>query len=166
MQHKWIMLLSLIFIATNLTKLYGQEAVASSGGNVTTSGGSLSYTIGQTVYMPISGGNCFLIQGVQQPFEFRFKKANTFPLVSNMFICHTFPNPVTDYLILKIEGIENLQLSSLIYQLRSIEGKLIESKKITSYETAVSMRKLQPSYYQMSVISNSKPIFSRIIIKK
>ena len=46
-----------------------QEAVSSTGGDASGSGGTASYTIGQVVFSNISNGRGAITQGVQQPYE-------------------------------------------------------------------------------------------------
>ena len=45
-----------------------QNIIPASGGNATGSGGTVSYTVGQIVYVTDTGNTGSVIQGVQQPY--------------------------------------------------------------------------------------------------
>ncbi|MEQ9147218.1 MAG: hypothetical protein RLP13_03000 [Cytophagales bacterium] len=47
-----------------------QESVSSSGNTISGSNGSISYSLGQTIYISYSGTSGEINEGVQQPFEF------------------------------------------------------------------------------------------------
>ena len=48
-----------------LAALQAQEAISASDGNTSGSNGTLSYTVGQVVYLHITGPDGFVNQGVQ-----------------------------------------------------------------------------------------------------
>lgn len=61
-------LLAYLFFATHL--MHSQEAVSTSSGNTTGSGGVVSYTIGQVFYANLTGSNNYTIsEGVQQGYK-------------------------------------------------------------------------------------------------
>lgn len=86
-----------------LTELRAQDAVPMSGGNASGSGGSACYSVGLVVYTTNTGTNGSVAQGVQQPFEISvvsgIEDAKEITLQYSVY-----PNPATNYLILKIEG--------------------------------------------------------------
>lgn len=57
------------FFLLSLTGLQSQEAILTSGGNASGSGGTVSYSIGQTFYTTYMGANGSVSHGVQHPFE-------------------------------------------------------------------------------------------------
>ena len=139
-----------------------QNAIPTSGGNALGSGGTVSYSIGQVVYTTntsIASGS--VAQGVQQPFEISvitgIEQAKDITLV-----CSVYPNPASDLLTLKVE---NYDKKSLSYKLFDANGKLLESKKVTGYETIISIANLLPSPYFLKVIDNQKEIKTFKIIK-
>ena len=69
MQYKKAKLIVVLFLILVLTGLQAQECIPTTGGNASGSEGSVSYTIGQIVYITNVGTNSSLAQGVQQPFE-------------------------------------------------------------------------------------------------
>jgi len=112
----------LLFILTGLggISLLAQQTVSSAGGNAATGGGgTVSYTVGQVAYTTITNGvNGSVAQGVQQPYEISvvtaLEEANDISLEFSVY-----PNPFTDYLILKIEGEVKTQCIASKFQLIS-----------------------------------------------
>jgi len=144
------------------SSIQAQNAIPASGGNASGSGGTVSYSVGQIVYTTntsVSSGS--VAQGVQQPFEISvitaIEQAEYITLV-----CSVYPNPASDFLTLKIENYDNKSLS---YKLFDANGKLLESKKVISNETIISMANLLPSIYFLKVTDNQKEIKTFKIIK-
>ena len=144
------------------TTIQAQNTIPASGGNASGSGGTVSYSVGQVVYTTntsITYGS--VAQGVQQPFEISvitaIEQAKDITLV-----CSVYPNPASDFLTLKVE---NYDIESLSYKLFDANGKLLESKKVTGYETIISMANLLPNLYFLKVIDNQKEIKTFKIIK-
>jgi hypothetical protein len=144
-----------------LTRLQAQEATITTGSNASGSGGSVSYSIGQMVYTTNTGINGSMAQGVQQPFEISLvtglEEAEGISLQ-----CSVYPNPTTDYLVLKVENFDKENLS---YQLIDINGKPIENKNITGNETNIIMSDLVPATYFLKVTLNNKEVKTFKIVK-
>lgn len=155
-----------IFIAfclfSNVTMLQAQETVLSSGGEALGTGGTASYSIGQTVYSTHTGTNGSIVEGMQQPFEIsivtEIEQAKNINLV-----CSAYPNPATDVLTLNVE---NIEYSDLHFQLYDMNGKLLETKKLTDYKTSISMDNLVSAIYFLKVYTENQEIKSFKIIKK
>jgi hypothetical protein len=114
-------LVTLLLTCLGLTRLYAQESIPATGDNGTGSGGSVSYTVGQTVYTTNTGTNGSVAKGVQQTFEIsvenRIEEAIGIPLQ-----CSVYPNPTINYITLKIE---NYQVDNLSFKLYDLSGKTI-----------------------------------------
>ena len=151
----------LLLLCFGLTKVQAQEAVMTSGGDASGSGGSASYSIGQIVYTTNTGTNGSVAQGVQQPFEISVV-ASIEEAKGITLKCSVYPNPATDYLMLKIE---NFDLSTLNFQLFDINGKLLLDQKINSNETSISMESIPSANYFLKVIQSNKKIKTFKIIK-
>jgi len=153
-------LLVFLFVL-GLTRLQEQEAKIATGGNASGSGGSVSYSIGQMVYTTITGTNGSVAQGVQQPFE--ISVVTGLDEVEGISLrCSVYPNPTTDYLVLKVENFDKENLS---YQLIDINGKPIENKNITGNETNIIMSDLVPATYFLKVTLNNKEVKTFKIVK-
>ena len=141
--------------------LYAQVAMIPSGGNVTGSGGSVSYTVGQIAYSTITGAGGSVAQGVQQPFEISVVTA--LPEAKGIsLICTVYPNPVTDKLTLKFEGEFPLNYFAGLYD---SQGRQIEEIKLVANETSIDMSKLVIGSYFLKVIHLDNEVKTFKIIK-
>ena len=121
MRYKKLKLCAIFLLGLGLTGIQAQEATIIAGGEASGSGGSVSYTVGQVVYSNSNGTNYSVAVGVQQPYEISvvtgIEEAKEIKLVIS-----AYPNPVTDYLVLKVEGYNFKNLSC---QLFDLTGKLL-----------------------------------------
>jgi hypothetical protein len=132
-----------------------QTTVTTAGGNSTGTQGSVSYSIGQTVYTTTTASNGSVAQGVQQPFEITvisgIDEAKSISLNWS-----THPNPVADNLRLKLGDLSELYFDNLYYQLIDISGKMLVNKQITGAEATISMQALVAGNYFLKVFSKPK----------
>ena len=141
--------------------IISQEIISSTNGDSSGSGGSSSYTIGQVFFNTIESDYGSLVQGVQQPFE--FQTLSTPALLTVQLTAVTYPNPTTDFVLLKIldTALENLQ-----YTLFDLNGKTIVSKKINSFSTRITMKNFAIGLYLLKLTKNNQPLKTFKIIKK
>jgi hypothetical protein len=140
-------LCGILLFGFGMAGLQAQETLTTSGGNATGSGGSVSFTIGQTIYSTNTGTSSSVAQGVQQPYEIS--------VVSDLaktqdikLICSVFPNPTTNALVLKIEDATHTQYIASLYDLR---GSLLMTQKITASETIIAMHNYVPATYFLKI---------------
>ena len=138
-----MVLLSCTFFLSTLT---AQESLNASGGNATGSGGSASYSVGQLLYQTHTGTNGSVAEGVQQPYEIS-TVVGIEETAINLSLT-AYPNPTADYLTLSLNEFE---ISNLSYQLYDVQGRLLQSKKITDNQTRIVMSNLVPSTYFIKV---------------
>ena len=149
----------LVFVFTTLAQ--AQQATTASGGSAIGSGGSVTYSIGQIVYTASSGTNGSVFRGVQQPYEI----SNVLGLdevEETTITLKVYPNPTAHFLNLNLGDFELLNLS---FQLVDINGKLIESKKITNSTETVSMEHMPTATYFLKVSDGNKELKTFKIIK-
>ena len=161
MRHKKLKLSAVILIGLGLTGLQAQESVIAIGGNASGSGGSVSYSVGQVVYTTSTGANGSVAQGVQQPYEISVVTAIEEAKGINLSVS-VYPNPTTDYLTLEVKDFE---LSTLHFQLYDMNGKLLQSEKISGSQTSITMGNLVSATYFVKVIQSNKEIKTFKIIK-
>jgi len=165
MKHKRLKFGILLLSALGLTALQAQVVIPTTGGNASGSSGSVSYTVGQTVYATsYSGTNGSVAQGVQQPYEISVVMG--FENVNISLQCSVQPNPSTDFLILKVDLSSSTSSEPMFYQLYNIDGKRIENNQITSNETSITTTELLPATYILKVLQGNKEIKVFKIIKK
>jgi hypothetical protein len=129
---------SFIVLCLLNTITYGQATTPAAGGTSSGTGGSASYSIGQTFYTTHSATSGSEAQGVQQPFEISvvigLKEA-----IGISLECSAYPNPTSEFIKLIVDASTSLSIQSLSYQIFDIQGKLLEIKKIESTETSIVM---------------------------
>ena len=152
--------MTLIFLIS-LQLSYAQEIVPSTGGNATGTGGTSSFTVGQVFYTSNASSTGSVSQGVQQAFE--IQTLSNPGLLTVQLTAVTYPNPTTDYVVLKITdtALENLQ-----YTLFDVNGKTIVSKKITTSITEITMKNYSIGMYLLKLTKKNQPLKTFKIIKK
>lgn len=154
MRHKKLKLGAVLLLGLGITGIQAQTSVNATGGNASGSGGSASYSVGQVVYTKNTGINGTVAQGVQQPYEISvvtsIKEAKGISLSVSVF-----PNPTSDYLTL---GIDEFEISDLSYQLYDMNGKLLQHKRITGYQTRIVLSNLEPATYFVKVVQDNKEV--------
>lgn len=139
-----------------------QNSIPATGGNAVGAGGTVSYTIGQVVYTPISGTTGFMTQGVQQPYEISvvtgIEEASEITLEISVY-----PNPAVGYVNLKVEKYDT---DNLRYMLYDMNGMLFQERKVEGPETQIQIGHLLPGTYFLRIAENKKEIKTFKIIKK
>ena len=154
--------LSVLFcLGIGLATVNAQESSVASGGDASGVGGTVSYSVGQVVYTTNSSASGTISQGVQQPYEILIVTGINEAVDVTMNLT-AYPNPTTDFLILKISDYD---LKNVSYQFYDINGKLIENKKINDSETNIVMDKLASSTYFLKVSNGNTELKSFKIIK-
>lgn len=138
---------------------FGQTSVNTSGGEVKNYSGSVSYSIGQVVYVSVANDNGSVSQGVQQAYQV----SSAGILIADAdFSLSVFPNPTTNQIILEVGKYVNQALN---YVLFDIEGKQIQANKVLDKQTNIDMSSLPTATYRMEVYQANKQIQSFKILK-
>jgi opacity protein-like surface antigen len=141
-----------IFSASQAQQIH--ENVNSSGGNASGSEGTVSYSIGQAFYATKTGSNGSVAEGVQQAFE--ISEINTFSEQwLNELSVSVYPNPANEFLILKIGFSPSIVYGKFSYYLFDLNGKLLENKMISGFETELDMRKYKSGIYFIRVTNSN-----------
>ena len=157
-------LIAVLLLGLALTGLQAQESINSKGGNATGSGGSASYSVGQVFYTTNTGSNGSEAQGVQQPYEISVVTAIEEAKSINLSVS-AYPNPTSDYLELKVDASTTLSIQSMTYQLYDMNGKILQSNKITGNQTNIDMNRLVPATYFLKVVLGNIEVKTFKIIK-
>ncbi len=154
---------AIIFICFfGVTVLHSQETFLSTGGVVTGSGGTISYSVGQVNYITITGTNGTVAQGVQQPYEISALTAvQKIPGIN--IECFVYPNPTNGFIKLIIEPFD---FGNIRFQLFDIKGVMLQNTKIESKETELIMETLPPSVYFLKIFSNNIEVKVFKIVKR
>ena len=157
------LVLTFIFLAFAfmLSPANAQNVILTTGGEASGSGGTVSYSVGQVSYAIHTGTGGSVSEGVQQPYE-TYEETGIDEAFGIELLVTVYPNPASDYLTLKVESYE---IENLSYQLYDMNGRLVESKKITGIETGINMANLTPSTYFLKVIDGKKEVKTFKIVK-
>ena len=154
--HKTLLAL---LLSMTISVINAQEAVLTTGGDSSSSSGSLAYSVGQVVYTTNSNNDGTLSKGVQQAFEIF-----TLSIDDNRLdiLLSVYPNPTTSHINLRIDDQLNKGLS---YQLYDLRGRLLLQGDITDKITQVDMQKLQSATYMINILQDHKRVKSFKVIK-
>ncbi len=133
---------------------YAQQAISAAGGNGTGAGGTGSFTSGLVNYTSMVSNSGTVTEGVQQPFIIHVV-TRLDPGKAITLEIEAYPNPATDFLILKIH---RNQIENMKYQLIDLNGKVIEEAFIGDAETTISLRSYKPGNYFLKVLHNSAEV--------
>lgn len=153
----------LILFLFGMIGLYGQESNPASGGTATGSGGIVSYTAGQPVYIMHTGTGGTVAEGVHQPFEI-----STLTGDDNTFVnleMSAWPNPAREFLYLKVDEKMLEDMADLQYQLLDLRGSLLENGLILQTESRIELEYYSAGTYLLRVMSGKQVIKSFKIIK-
>jgi hypothetical protein len=147
------------FIAAHAqtTELHS-AVISASGGDLNGSGGTASYTIGQTIYTTV-GTNQTAAQGIQQAIEVNVNGVDEF---KNITLISVYPNPTDAFINLKIE---NQAIDQLYFLLSDILGKQVLSQSINQMNTLIDLKPLQAGTYLLTVYNQKQTFKSFSIIK-
>jgi len=149
----------IVILITFTFSIKAQDNINSSGADITSDEGSISYSIGQTVYNTNTGTNGSISEGVQQPYEISVVSGIEEKDIT--LSVSAYPNPTTDYLTLELIEFENTN-----FQLININGKILQNEPIRNSYTRINMSNLINGLYFVKVIQNEIEIKVFKIIKK
>jgi hypothetical protein len=155
---------ALLIFSISLSSTYAQHVITTDGGQFTSINktGNINYTVGQLVNKITTSSTGSLSEGVQQPFEISVVLGleEAIEVDLNFLV---YPNPSSGYLILSTgkATIENMH-----YQLYSLNGQLLETKKIETNETQINITNLENSIYFLKINQNNKEIKIFKLLKK
>ena len=152
----------LIFMICDTTIMLAQKGVVATGGRASGSGGSVSYSIGQTNDISIKNNVRTVTQGLQQPFEIFVIEEDSIIRNDFQISATAYPNPASAYLRLRIdEG----KIEDLFYKIFDEQGRLISQQKIVDKLTTISLNELGNSLYFVKVYKSIFLMKSFKIIK-
>lgn len=160
MKHFYLSLI--LFMAVSIS--YAQKTIVISGGDLSNSNFSVSYSIGQTAQQFTSNSSGLIAQGVQQPFE--IFEVNTLDLKNLSPInleLKLYPNPTSNLIHLSFSKGDAL---NAIYQLYDLQGRLLKNSKIKTLETSINLNNYPSGSYFLNVLDSNKKIIKTFKIIK
>lgn len=161
MRHKVLKLCLLVILILGKNSLSAQQAIVTTGDNLSGSGGSIAFTVGQAVYDSYQGDGGSVSQGIQQPHELILTTTSS-PSDAGVGL-KVHPNPVCNFLALDIKAFEE---SNYNYQLCDLAGRILEAEQVKESQTYLDMKKYVSAVYFLKIIKNEEIIQVTKIIKK
>jgi hypothetical protein len=156
MRHKnyRFRLISTLFSITMLAYLVvatiaagAQTSFNATGGNAQGSVGTISFSSGQVFFSVSEGANGSLTAGIQQPYD--ISTAVSAPEFDDTKqSVSIYPNPITHYLTVKLEGFKDETLSCILLDQ---SARLLQKIRLNSDQTVIDMSKLKPATYFLFV---------------
>ncbi len=150
-----------LLLACCLSGIQAQEALLTTGGNASGSGGSSAWSAGQVAYKMTRESAGSIAQGMQQPYEITII-SEIDEIRSPDLLISVYPNPFEDMLILTIE---NSQPDGYNILLTDLSGRKLKEMAVSGNMTPVDMSGLAPATYFLQVYKKHKEIKTFKIIK-
>ncbi len=150
----------LMAVMTCTGYINAQEVVAPAGNHHTTSQGSVSWTLGETVISFYSNDQFLLTQGFQHGM-----------ITISTLVGHTewaaifqaYPNPAGDHLIITSQKEFNW---SVKYELFGLEGKVMQHGGLLFPETKIDVHHLLPGAYFIRIYQHHRLLTTFKILKQ
>ncbi|WP_200979417.1 T9SS type A sorting domain-containing protein [Echinicola sp. 20G] len=160
MKSKILFLLP-ILVGISCEVSQAQSCILSTGGETSNNSGTVSYSIGQTVFNNYYNENLSLIEGIQQPYQISIILKSEEP--NENIKLKAYPNPSTDHITLKVTGHE---LRGLAYLFYNSLGQVLATDLISEEETIIYTKDLSPASYFLVVTDKKSIIKTFKILKK
>lgn len=129
MKNIKLIIITALLLATDI---HAQECLLSAGGDLSGTGGTISFSIGQIVVTPLTE-NVGLYPGVQQPYISGSITAIEEEEESNIEL---YSDPASPEITIRMNELkENIQ-----YQVYHLDGILLQQRKLEERETRFSLR--------------------------
>ena len=151
--------LVLVFISGMSLNTLAQQITLTSGGDVISSNGSLSFSVGQVSYNAYSSPSGTISEGVQQAFEMSSLSTKQ---PEEVFSLSIYPNPTSEFLTIKFkrEFAKGYHL-----QVFDLQGQLVINQDIHDQKTIIDLRDVASSTYILNLLKDNSKIQSFKILK-
>jgi hypothetical protein len=141
-----------------LMALQAQRDVLTRGGDYSSSGGSVAFSIGQIGYTYLTGEAGSASLGVQQPIRFNIVATDD---VNPLWEVSLYPNPASENVYIDLKDDDVLKNFNALYvRLFDLQGKLVVEKKITEIVTAFPLSGFAESMYLLQILQDQQPLKS------
>lgn len=152
--------LVLFFCVSGFTVVFSQNSIHSSGGNISSFSGNVSYSVGQLFYKSISHSEGYVSEGVQQTYT--ISEISSVENLRNNWQISLYPNPTDNFIFLKydLSNSDNLK-----WQLFDIHGRLLTEKAITINPQTIDFSNFSKAVYFLKVTDDNQEFKTFKIIK-
>lgn len=138
--------------------IFSQDNTVTTGGDISNSTGSVSFTFGQVFFDNTESEHGSLNEGIQQPYSSEIITGIELTEIQ----LELFPNPTRETAILKTE---RDYIGLLHYSLFDETGRLIETHNLNNSETQINLSEFANGIYILTVHNSSETVKSFQIIK-
>lgn len=157
---RFLLYFSCVFIIANSSSLISQNEVVSSGADVKSQAGSVSYSVGQVNYIAIEENGNIINEGMQQPYE--IYNVSSVSDERNIDYITVYPNPAYDKLTIELKGSQSGSLSCQLFDLKS---NLLRSIDLNFQQTDLMLNELAAGTFIVEIKQDEKIIQTYKIIK-
>lgn len=152
----------MLLISALTIPVFSQSAVVPAGGTASGSGGSATYTVGQIADQRVESSGKYIIEGVQQPYEFLIVGVDNYPGIKLEAVL--FPNPTPDFINLRISNFE-IPDYGLTAELYDKNGRLLKVFTVSDLLTRMDLTIYPSATYQLRVMDEKRLLKAFQIIK-
>ena len=149
----------LLYFVTCMT-LNAQQSVVAAGKDISSTSGTVSFSIGQVVNQSNDDGIIYETQGVQQPYEIIASVIGRDDQMGSVSF-QVFPNPTTSELRLFVDQLPDQSFS---YELIDVVHRVVRRDNIQHQSMHINIRNLSPNVYFLRLLSDGsvKQVFKII----
>lgn len=151
--------LTITFVFILIHQGNAQQVLSSTGGTFQNSGGMISFTLGELAIDTYTQGETTITQGFHQ--SILVEPVSELPEIN--FSIDVFPNPVNDYIIIKIEKRHSQNMNFILYD---INGKTLQNGLIPNAETEINFSSINSGTYILKIRQNENEIKTVKIVKQ
>lgn len=154
-------LLIISFLLCLSLSVFAQETILTSGGDASSTSGSVNYSIGQVLFSTYADKDASVALGVQHPYE-----AMTIVAIKEIqgisLDIKLYPNPANELIFLETMNELDRNFSYFLYD---IKGNLLENNSLTNRLTTIRIDNYSSSTYLLKIRENNLEIKTFKIIK-
>lgn len=139
-----------------------QADVVPAGGTASGSGGSVTYTLGQTAVQHAAGNGRHVAEGVQQPYEIQASGESLYPGIT--LEARVYPNPTRRSVRLRVANYP-IPGEGLSARLHDGNGRLLRQFTVSGPETEIDLEPLPAATYHLRVADRGSLLKSFKIVK-
>jgi len=144
--------------ALPLLAITAQREVLTRGGDNSSAGGSVAFSIGQIGYTYLTGEAGSASLGVQQSNLFNIVATDDISILADVSL---YPNPASEVVYISLQDESVLKkFNALQARLIDVQGKLVYEKGITEVITSFPLSGLAESVYFLQIVQDQQPLKS------
>ncbi len=150
--------LPLLFVYFNAFIAFSQESAVTNGGDINSSVGNISFSIGQIFFELNNSDTSTFNHGVQQPLQ-----ADRVNLrIAEKVIVQVYPNPATEQIVIDLDIKKSSDFS---YSLFNLYGMLISTSSVVNDVSVIPINGLPPATYFLIVFDHFNQVGTYRIVK-